>query len=170
MAKVSSDSGTDHQAILASFLNKDIQNSLTGEEIHFLETDSFLAYLKSSVTNRGASTASIFAVNALVPAYRVSANHPECKPEELVPLLAKMIRWMLGPSGMVFRVGPGILVCIHLAPRSVDPELIGLQVERSIKRVFTIPSEVQDILKGSCSYNPTGTEAEETLRHFLSNL
>jgi hypothetical protein len=147
-----------------------MQVSLAGEEIHFLESDSFLAYLESSIATRGARMASVFAVNALIPAGAISRLHSDCKPETLVPFLAKIIRWMLGPSGTVFRVGPGILVCVHLAPRSVDPELIGLQLERSIKRIFALPSEVQDILKGACSYNPETTEAEETLRYFLSNL
>ena len=141
-----------------------MQQTLEGDEVHFLETYCFLAYLKSTITNRSATTASIFVVNALIPAGTVSASHPGCKPEELVPFLAKLVRWMLGPSGMVFRVGPGILVCIHLAPRSVDPELIGLQVERSIKRLFSIPSGIQDLLKGSFSYNPAATARSEERR------
>lgn len=144
--------------------------SLVGEEIPFLETDSFIAYLKSTIANRGASTAAVFAINALVPANTITAIHPDCKPEELVPFLAKMVRWMLGPSGMAFRVGPGMLVCIHLSPRPVDPELLSLQLERSIKRVLAIPGEVQGMLKGACSYNPAAMEAEETLGNFLSRL
>lgn len=161
---------TGLHAVLASFFQDGMQIPLAGEEIHFLEPHSLLASLRSSITSRGASTASVFAVNALIPASSITALHPAYTPEDFVPILAKMVRWMLGPSGMVLRVGPGILVCLHLAPRAVDPELIGLQVERSLKRVFNIPSEIQGILKGYLSYNPLTTESEEALQHFLSNL
>ena len=147
-----------------------MRSALAGEEIHFLEIDSFIAFLKSSITNRGATKAAVFAVNALVAATAIPSVHSGCNPEDLVPSLAKIVRTMLGPSGIVLRVGPGILVCIHLSPRSVDPELLGMQVDRSIKRVFGIGSGVQNVLKGTFDYNPAATESEEALRHFLSSL
>jgi hypothetical protein len=143
---------------------------MDGEEIQFLESEGFVSFLKLSIANRAVTTASVFAVNALIPATSVSALHPDCNAEDLVPLLAKIVFCMLGSSGMVLRVGPGILVCIHLAPRSVDPELLGLQIERSIKRIFNIPVTEQDFLKGTFSFDPSDSEAEEALRHFLSNL
>jgi len=143
---------------------------MDGEDIPFLESDGFVPFLKSSIANRAVTTASVFAINALIPATSVSALHPGSNAEDLVPLLAKTVFYMLGTSGMVFRVGPGILVCIHLAPHSVDPELLGLQIERSIKRLFKIPVTELDFLKGTFSFDPSDIEAEEALRHFLSNL
>lgn len=151
-------------------MNEDLQAYLGGEEIRFLETDSFLTYLRSSIANRGVSTASIFAINAMLVARSIVDGLTNCNPEDLIPLLARLARGMLGSSGMVFRVGPGLLVCIHLAPHPVDPELIGWQVERSLRRVFGIPARIQDILKGTVSYHPSATASENAVRHFLSKL
>jgi hypothetical protein len=151
-------------------LQDSLQISLAGDEVPFLTTDSFLAYLKSTIAKCSAKTASVFAINALIPAASIAAIYPACSMEGFIPFLAKMVRWMLGPSGLVLRVGPGILVCAHLAPRSVDAELVGLQLERSIKRIFRIPAEEQGLLKGTFCFNPVTKEAENSLRLFLSNL
>ncbi len=147
-----------------------MQPALEGEEIPFLEANSFLTDLKSIITHRSANTASVFSINAMIPAASIAVEHPSCTPSELVPSLAKIVRWMIGSSGIILRVGPGILVCVHLSPRSVDPELVGRQIERSIKRIFKIPVETEGILKESFRFDPATAESEETLNRFLSSL
>jgi hypothetical protein len=147
-----------------------MQSSLEGNDVPFLSASSFLTELKSLIATRSANSASLFSINALIPAASVAAGDPSCAPQDLVPFLAKIVRWILGPSGIVLRVGPGLLVCVHISHRSVDPELIGLQVERSIKRIFKIPAETAGILKMSFRFDPAVAESEATLNHFLSSL
>ncbi len=147
-----------------------MQGALDGNEVPSLQDGNFQTELKSLITSRSASSASIFSINALIPAASVSAAYSSVKPHEFVPLLAKLVRWILVPSGIVLRVGPGILVCVHLSHRSVDPELMGLQVEQSIKRLFRIPAETQGILKESFRFDPLATESGEALSRFLSSL
>jgi hypothetical protein len=52
----------------------------------------------------------------------------------------------------------------------VDPELIGLQIERSIKRIFKIQGETEGILKASFNFDPAIAESEQALIRFLSSL
>jgi hypothetical protein len=167
---VSSTEGADHTAILASWLQDNTQAALAGDEVPFLEAGTFLAELKSLLINRSANTASVFSINAMIPASRAAATQASCNPQDLVPSIAKIIRWMLGASGTILRVGPGILVCVHLSHRSVDPELIGLQIERSIKRIFKIQGETEGILKASFNFDPAIAESEQALIRFLSSL
>jgi hypothetical protein len=162
--------GADHTAILASWLRENTQTALEGDDVQFLAAGSFLADLKTMLANRSANAASVFSINAMIPASSIATAQDSFTPQELVPSLAKIVRWILGPSGIILRVGPGILVCIHLSYRAVDPELIGLQVERSIKRIFDIPVGTEGILQDSFNFDPATAESEHDLIRFLSGL
>jgi hypothetical protein len=157
--------GADHHTVLASWLKDSMQPALEGEEVPFLAAGTFLAELESMIAKRSANNAAVFSINAMIPANSL-ASQAACPPQELVPSLAKVVRWILGPSGIILRVGPGLLVCIHIAHRPVDPEL----VERSIRRIFNMPGETEGILKDSFCFDPAAVESKQALIRFLSSL